>query len=233
MHGGYIHDGEYARAHGHRGICSESEWVQIERDLKLAEETGCSYHVCHISTKESVRLIREAKARGVDVTCETAPHYLIYTDADLREDGCWKMNPPLRSTEDKEELIRGILDGTIDMIATDHAPHSAEEKARGLEKSAFGIVGLECAFALMYTHFVKTGIMTLERLVELMHGNPTKRFGVETEGFTVFDVSEPYEIDPESFLSKGRATPFESHSVYGRCVMTAINGVPVYTDVKE
>ncbi len=233
LFGGYIHDGEYARAHGHRGISSESEWKMIERDIELARETGCPYHVCHISTKESVRLIREAKAAGVDITCETAPHYLVFCDEDLREDGKWKMNPPLRSREDMEELIRGVLDGTIDMIATDHAPHSAEEKSRGLEKSAFGIVGLESAFAVMYTHFVKTGKMSLERLVELMHGNPTKRFGVKTEGFTVFDVSEPYKIDPESFLSKGRATPFESHRVFGRCVMTAINGIPVYTDVKE
>ena len=229
LHGGYIHDGEYARAHGHRGICSESEWVQIERDLRLAEETGCAYHVCHISTKESVRLIREAKARGVDVTCETAPHYLIYTDADLREDGRWKMNPPLRSSEDREELIRGIKDGTIDMIATDHAPHSAEEKAKGLEKSAFGIVGLECAFALMYTHFVKTGIITLDRLVELMSDAPKARFCIDTgDDYTVFDVSEPYAIDPEQFLSKGRATPFGGHKVWGRCLLTVSDGKVAY-----
>ena len=187
----------------------------------LCLETGCAYHVCHISAKESVRLIREAKARGVDVTCETAPHYLIYTDADIKEDGCWKMNPPLRSAEDREELIRGIIDGTIDMIATDHAPHSAEEKARGLEKSAFGIVGLECAFALMFTHFVKTGIITLERLTELMSTNAQKRFGIDIgDDFTVFDVSEEYEIDPAEFLSKGRATPFAGHKVYGRCLLT-------------
>ncbi len=229
LHGGYIHDGEYARAHGHRGICSESEWVQIERDLRLAEETGCAYHVCHISTKESVRLIREAKARGVDVTCETAPHYLIYTDADLKEDGCWKMNPPLRSDEDREELIRGIKDGTIDMIATDHAPHSTEEKARGLEKSAFGIVGLECAFALMFTHFVKTGEITLERLTELMSTNARKRFGIDIgDDFTVFDVSEEYLIDPADFLSKGRATPFAGHKVYGRCLLTVSDGKIAY-----
>ena len=229
LHGGYIHDGEYAHAHGHRGICSESEWVQIERDLKLAEETGCAYHVCHISTKESVRLIRDAKARGVDVTCETAPHYLIYTDANLEEDGCWKMNPPLRSAEDREELIRGIIDGTIDMIATDHAPHSAEEKAKGLEKSAFGIVGLECAFALMYTHFVKTGIITIDRLVELMSTNARERFGIDTgDDFTVFDVSEPYAIDPDKFLSKGRATPFVGHKVWGKCVLTVSDGKVAY-----
>ena len=229
LRGGYIHDGEYARAHGHRGICSESEWVQIERDLKLAEETGCAYHVCHISTKESVRLIREAKARGVDVTCETAPHYLIYTDANLKEDGCWKMNPPLRSAEDREELIRGIIDGTIDMIATDHAPHSAEEKSRGLEKSAFGIVGIECAFALMYTHFVKTGIITLDRLIELMSRNASERFGIDIgSDLTVFDVSEPYAIDPDEFLSKGRATPFAGHKVWGKCVLTVSDGKVAY-----
>ena len=229
LHGGYIHDGEYAHAHGHRGICSESEWVQIERDLKLAEETGCAYHVCHISTKESVRLIREAKTRGVDVTCETAPHYLIYTDADLEENGCWKMNPPLRSAEDREELIRGIIDGTIDMIATDHAPHSAEEKSRGLEKSAFGIVGIECAFALMYTHFVKKGIITLDRLIELMSRNASERFGIDIgSDITVFDVSEPYAIDPDEFLSKGRATPFVGHKVWGKCVLTVSDGKVAY-----
>ena len=229
LHGGYIHDGEYARTHGHRGISSESEWRQIERDLRLAQETGCPYHVCHISTKESVRLIRDAKARGVDVTCETAPHYLIYTDADLCEDGRWKMNPPLRSYEDRDELIRGVLDGTIDMIATDHAPHSAEEKSRGLEKSAFGIVGLECAFALMYTHFVKTGIMTIERLCELMSTNPKARFGIDTgNDFTVFSIDEPYRIDPEDFLSKGRATPFEGAEVYGKCLLTVVDGKVAY-----
>ncbi len=229
LRGGYIHDGEYARAHGHRGICSESEWKQIERDIRLAKQTGCAYHVCHISTKESVRLIREAKAAGVDITCETAPHYLIYTDENLCEDGKWKMNPPLRSREDREELIRGIIDGTIDMIATDHAPHSAQEKSRGLEKSAFGIVGLECAFSLMYTHFVKTKIITLDRLIELMSKNPKKRFGIDTgDDFCVFDVSEPYTIDPDEFLSKGRATPFEGHKVWGRCLLTVSDGRIAY-----
>ena len=233
LFGGYIHDGKYARAHGHRGICSESEWKQIERDLRLAEETGCPYHVCHISTKESVRLIREAKARGVDVTCETAPHYLIFTDADLCEDGRWKMNPPLRDEEDRAELIRGIIDGTIDMIATDHAPHSAEEKSRGLEKSAFGIVGLECAFPVMYTHFVRTGIITLDRLVELMSTNARERFGIDIgEDFTVFDISEEYEIDPEEFLSKGRATPFAGHRVYGKCLITVSDGKTAYCGAK-
>ncbi len=227
--GGYIHKGEYAKAHGHRGICSESEYKQIERDIRLAEETCCAYHVCHISTAESVRLIREAKARGVNITCETAPHYLVFTDADLKEDGKWKMNPPLRSHEDREELICGILDGTIDMIATDHAPHSAEEKSRGLEKSAFGIVGLESAFSVMYTHFVKTGKMSIERLTELLSTNAQKRFGIDIgESFTVFEVREPYKINPDDFLSKGRATPFEDMEVFGRCMLTVVDGKPVY-----
>ena len=167
LFGGYIHDGEYAKAHGHRGISSASEYKQIERDLRLAEETGCAYHVCHISTKESVELIRQAKARGVDVTCETAPHYLVLCDEDMQEDGRFKMNPPLRSLEDKQALIEGIKDGTIDMIATDHAPHSAEEKGRGLEKSLMGVVGLETAFPVLYTELVTKNIITLERLVEL------------------------------------------------------------------
>ena len=229
LHGGYIHDGEYARTHGHRGICSESEWRMIERDIRLAKETGCPYHVCHISTKESVALIREAKAQGVDITCETAPHYLVFTDADLCEDGKWKMNPPLRAYEDRDALIEGILDGTIDMIATDHAPHSAEEKSRGLEKSAFGIVGLESAFAVMYTHFVRTGILSLDRLVELMSTNPRERFGIDTgDDFCIFDVSSPYKIDPNEFATKGRATPFEGHEVYGRCLCTVSNGRIAY-----
>ena len=225
LHGGYIHDGEYARTHGHRGICSESEYKMIERDIRLAKETGCAYHVCHISCAESVRLIREAKAEGVDITCETAPHYLVFTDADLCEDGAWKMNPPLRSAEDRDELIRGIIDGTIDMIATDHAPHSAEEKSRGLEKSAFGIVGLETAFAVMYTNFVRTGIITVERLRALMSDNAKERFGIDTaEDICVFDVSEKYKIDPDGFKSKGRATPFAGAEVYGKCVLTVSGG---------
>ena len=165
LKGGYIHDGEYAKKNGHKGICSASEYEQIERDLYLAEKTGCKYHVCHISTKESVELIRKAKQKGIDATCETAPHYLILDDSDLKEDGRFKMNPPLRSKADKEALIEGIIDGTIDMIATDHAPHSAEEKSKGLEKSAFGIVGIETAFQIMYTNLVKTGVITLEKLI--------------------------------------------------------------------
>ena len=229
LHGGYIHDGDYAREHGHRGICSESEWGPIARDLKLAEETGCPYHVCHISTKESVALIREAKARGVDVTCETGPHYLVLDDSDLREDGKFKMNPPLRSREDKEALIEGILDGTIDMIATDHAPHSAEEKSRGLEKSAFGIVGLETAFAIMYTHFVKTGKMSLEQLLRLLVDNPRKRFGLPLGNeFSVWKLDEEYVVDPAEFASMGRATPFENETLLGKCVLTVCDGRVVY-----
>ena len=229
LHGGYIHDGDYAREHGHRGICSESEWGPIARDLKLAEETGCPYHVCHISTKESVALIREAKSRGVDVTCETGPHYLVLDDSDLCEDGKFKMNPPLRSREDKEALIEGILDGTIDMIATDHAPHSAEEKSRGLEKSAFGIVGLETAFAVMYTHFVKTGKMSLEHLLRLLVNNPRKRFGLPLgNDFSVWDLEEEFTVNPEEFASMGRATPFEGAKLFGKCVLTVCGGRVVY-----
>lgn len=227
--GGYIHDGEYARMHGHRGISSASEYKQIERDLRLAEETGCAYHVCHISTKESVELIRQAKAHGVDVTCETAPHYLVLCDEDMQEDGRFKMNPPLRSREDKEALIEGIKDGTIDMIATDHAPHSAEEKGRGLEKSLMGVVGLETAFPVLYTELVMKNIITLDRLVELMSFKPKERFGIDTNNdFAVFDISEAYKIDPEDFLSMGRATPFAGREVFGRCLLTVHNGKVVY-----
>lgn len=229
LFGGYIHDGEYARMHGHRGISSASEYKQIERDLRLAEETGCAYHVCHISTKESVELIRQAKARGVNVTCETAPHYLVLCDEDMQEDGRFKMNPPLRSREDKEALIEGIKDGTIDMIATDHAPHSAEEKGRGLEKSLMGVVGLETAFPVLYTELVTKNIITLDRLVELMSFKPKERFGIDTNNdFAVFDISEAYKIDPENFLSMGRATPFAGREVFGRCLLTVHNGKVVY-----
>ena len=237
LHGGYIHDGSYAKAHGHRGICSESEWGQIKRDLKLVEEIGCTYHVCHISTKESVQLIREAKARGVNVTCETAPHYLILTDEDLQEDARFKMNPPIRSAEDRAALIEGIVDGTIDMIATDHAPHSAEEKGRGLEKSAMGVVGLETAFAAMYTHLVKTGIITMERLVELMHTAPCRRFGIGSElkeggiaNFTVFDLEKSYIVDPSEFKTMGRATPFTGMELFGRCLLTMKDGAIVWQE---
>ncbi len=229
LHGGYIHDGEYARAHGHKGICSESEYKQIERDLALVRETGCAYHVCHISTKESVSLIRKAKAEGLNVTCETGPHYLVMCDADLQEDGRFKMNPPLRSAADRDALLEGLLDGTIDMIATDHAPHGAEEKARGLAGSPFGVVGLETAFAVLYTDLVKTGILSLERLVERLAINPRKRFGIPMgKDFTVFELSEPYAVDPKDFHSMGRATPFEGKTVFGRCILTVCGGKTVF-----
>ena len=225
LRGGYIHDGEYAKTHGHRGICSESEWGPIKRDLQLAKETGCAYHVCHISTKESVELIRQAKKEGVDVTCETGPHYLLLSDKDLQEDGRFKMNPPLRSEEDRLALIEGLLDGTIDMIATDHAPHSKEEKAKGLEHSAMGIVGIETAFPLLYTYLVKPGIISLEKLVELMSVNPRRRFGLPQSGdWCVWDLEKEYTVDPDSFLSKGRATPFAGWKVCGENKMTIVGG---------
>ena len=234
LRGGYIHDGVYAKEHNHRGICSESEWGPIARDLALAKETGCAYHVCHISTKESVALIRAAKAEGVDVTCETAPHYLVLCDEDLCEEGRFKMNPPLRSSADRDALIEGILDGTIDMIATDHAPHSQEEKSRGLEKSAFGIVGLETAFPILYTEFVKTGKMTLERLVELMCINPRKRFGITSEvGYTVWNIEKEYTVNPDAFASMGHATPFAGKRVFGENLLTVYNGSVVYRKHEE
>ena len=229
LHGGYIHEGAYAKENGHKGICSESEFLQIARDLELVEKTGCSYHVCHISTKESVDIIRKAKARGVDVTCETGPHYLVMDDGDLQEDGRFKMNPPLRSAEDRLALIEGVIDGTIDMIATDHAPHSAEEKGRGLAGSTFGVVGLETAFAVLYTKLVKPGIITLERLIELLAINPRKRFGIPMgNDFTIWDLGKTFTVDPEEFLSKGKATPFTGWTLQGQCVMTICDGKVVY-----
>ena len=230
LEGGYIHKGDYALAHGHRGICSESEWKQIERDIQLVRETGCSYHVCHISTKESVELIRRAKAEGLDVTCEVGPHYLVLDDGDLQEEGRFKMNPPLRSSADRKALLLGLLDGTIDMVATDHAPHSAEEKSRGLEKSAFGIVGLETAFPVLYTKLVKPGIMTMETLLARMVYAPRKRFGIPlNEGdCSVWDLTEEYVIDPETFVSKGHATPFAGWKVFGRCLKTTCGGKTVF-----
>ena len=233
LRGGYIHDGEYAKTHGHRGICSESEWMQIKRDLELVREIGCSYHVCHISTKESVDLIRKAKAEGLDVTCETGPHYLVMDDSDLQEDGRFKMNPPLRSKADREALVAGIIDGTIDMIATDHAPHSAEEKSRGLEKSAFGVVGIETAFPICYTYLVKKGLISLEKLIELLVTNPRKRFGLELGcDFSIWDLDADYTVDPEEFVSKGHATPFSGWKVSGRCMATVCDGKLVWKETK-
>ena len=229
LRGGYIHDGEYAKARGHKGICSESEYAQIARDLKLVEEIGVKYHVCHISTKESVEIIRQAKARGVDVTCETGPHYLVMDDSMLQEEGRFKMNPPIRSKEDKEALIEGLIDGTIDMIATDHAPHSAEEKAKGLAGSAFGVVGIETAFPVMYTHLVKTGVITLEKLIQLLAINPRKRFEIPMgEDYTVWNLEEEFVVDPEKFVSMGKATPFAGWKLCGQCVLTVCNGKVVY-----
>lgn len=238
LHGGYIHDGVYCREHGHRGISSESEWRQVERDIELAARTGCRYHVCHVSTRESVELVRQARARGLRVSCETAPHYLLLCDEELREEGRFKMNPPIRSREDRAALISGIQDGTIEVIATDHAPHMAEEKLRGLARSAMGIVGLECAFPLLYEYLVRRGVITLERLVELMSVNPRRLFGLgggrleegDAADFTVLDLDAAWKIEPAAFRSKGRATPFAAWPVHGRAVLTVVDGRPVYED---
>lgn len=232
LYGGYIHDGEYAKAHNHRGICSESEWGQIKRDLELVKETGCKYHVCHISCKESVELIRRAKAEGLDVTCETGPHYLILDDSNLQEDGKFKMNPPLRSYQDKLALIEGIKDGTIDMIATDHAPHSADEKSKGLEKSAFGIVGIETAFPLMYTYFVKTGIITLEKLMDLLVYNARERFNIplNQNDYTLWRLDEEITVNADDFVSQGKAMPFEGYKLFGKCYLTVCGGKIAYID---
>lgn len=232
---GYIHDGEYARLHNHRGICSESEWGQIERDIELAREAGCRYHVCHISTKESVELIRQAKAEGVKITCETAPHYLTMCDMDLQEDGRFKMNPPIRSAEDRDALIAGVQDGTIDVIATDHAPHTTEEKSRGLEFSAMGVVGLETSFAVIYTKLVRAGIISLEKAVEIMSAAPRRIFGIggglavgERADIAIFDLNEKWSVNPAEFKTMGRATPFEGWQLQGRCRMTLVDGEVVY-----
>ena len=228
LKGGYIHDGKYAKEHNHRGICSESEYKEIARDIELARKTGAKFHVCHISTKESVELIRQAKKDGVDITCETAPHYLILDDSNLKEDGNFKMNPPLRDKSDKEALIEGIIDGTIDMIATDHAPHSLEEKSRGLEKSPFGIVGIEIAFPLLYTHLVKKGIITLDKLIDLLVNNPRERFNIPYDGFSIWDLDEEFIVDSKDFLSKGKSTPFIGEKLYGVNYITFCNGNVVY-----
>ncbi len=237
LRGGYIHDGEYARLHGHRGICSESEWGPIARDIELVKQTGVSYHVCHISTKESVDIIRRAKAEGVDITCETGPHYLLMNDMDLREEGRFKMNPPIRNEKDRLALVEGICDGTIDMIATDHAPHSEEEKSRGLEKSMMGVVGIETAFPLLYTYLVKKGVITLEKLISLMSTNPGERFGIgsalavgEPADLCVYDLGAKYTIAPENFLSMGRSTPFDGWEVYGKCKLTMVDGKIAYKE---
>ncbi len=232
LRGGYIHDGEYAKTHGHKGISSESEWAPIKRDLELVRETGCAYHVCHISCKESVQLIREAKAEGLNVTCETGPHYLILDDSNLQEDGRFKMNPPLRSREDRLALIEGIKDGTIDMIATDHAPHSNDEKSKGLEKSAFGIVGIETAFQLLYTYFVKNNVITFERLIDLLCFNARKRFNIplNDNDYTVWRLDEKITVNSDDFLSKGKAMPFENYELYGKCYMTVCGGKIAYKD---
>ena len=229
LEGGYIHKGEYALKNNHRGICSESEWGPIKRDLLLAKETGCKYHVCHISTKESVELIRQAKKDGVDATCETAPHYLVFNDMDLQEDGRFKMNPPIRSESDRQALIEGVLDGTIDMLATDHAPHSFEEKSKGLEKSLMGITGIETAFPVVYTKLVKPGILPLELVIKMLTDNPRNRFGIKDDGsLTVWDLSTQYKIDSNEFLSMGKATPFLGESVFGKCLMTVYGGKIVW-----
>ena len=235
LKGGYIHDGEYAREHGHKGICSESEWAQVKRDIELAEKIGCRYHVCHISTKETVQLVREAKARGVKVTCETGPHYLIFTDMDLEEDARWKMNPPIRSAEDRAALIEGIKDGTIDMIATDHAPHSIEEKSRGLKDSAMGIVGLETAFAALNTHLVKRGIISLEHLIKIMSINPRKVFRIEggievgeRADIVLLDTNKQWRVDSNNFYSMGKITMFDGREMTGDVVMTLHRGEIVY-----
>ncbi len=233
LRGGCIHEGKYAREHGYPGICSESEWREVERDLELVRDTGCAYHVCHVSTKESVELIRAAKADGVDVTCETAPHYLLLDDSDLRDSGDFKMNPPLRDASDREALIAGVLDGTIDVIATDHAPHTAEEKSRGLRDSLMGVVGLECAFPALYTGLVRTGIVPPERIIRMMTSAPAERFGIVRDpdtNYCVWDLGEEYEIDPDKFLSKGRSTPFRGMKVFGKCKMTVCDGRIVWID---
>lgn len=235
LRGGYIHDGEYAAKNGHRGICSESEWKQVERDIELAAEAGCRYHVCHISTKQTVELIRQAKARGVKITCETGPHYLTMCDMDLKEEGRFKMNPPIRSAEDRDALIAGLQDGTIDVVATDHAPHTAEEKSRGLERSAMGVVGIETSFAVIYTKLVKAGIISLEKAVEVLAEAPRKIFNLggglkegEAADITVFDLEKEFTVDPDTFLSKGRSTPFEGWQLQGECCLTLVDGRVAY-----
>ena len=234
LFGGYIHDGEFCRINGMKGISSESEWAQVKRDIEFVKKIGCKYHVCHISTKETVEFIRQAKRDGVDITCETGPHYLVLNDMQINDEGRFKMNPPIRSETDRLALVEGIKDGTIDMIATDHAPHSKEEKSKGLSGSNMGVVGLETAFAVMYTHFVKTGEISMEKLLELMVYNPRKRFGIELgNSYTVFDLGKKFTVDPEKFLSMGKATPFEGNELYGECLLTVKDGKIVTLNGKE
>lgn len=236
LHGGYIHDGLYARENKHRGICSESEWGQVKRDLELVRKTGCRYHVCHVSTKETVELIRQAKKEGLPVTCETGPHYLTMCDRQLKEEGRFKMNPPIRSSEDRDALLQGLIDGTVDMVATDHAPHTAEEKGKGLEKSLMGVVGIETAFPILYTNLVMSNRMTLETLIDRMAVAPRKAFGIEggeievgaKADLAVLDLKSKYIVNPDDFLSKGKATPFEGWLVYGENTMTIVDGKIVW-----
>lgn len=240
LRGGYIHDGEYAALNGHKGICSESEWQQIERDIELASQTDCRYHVCHISTKESVALIRQAKQRGVKITCETGPHYLTMCDMDLKEEGRFKMNPPIRSAADRDALVEGLKDGTIDVVATDHAPHTLEEKSRGLAGSAMGVVGLETSFAVIYTKLVREGVITLEKAVELMSEAPRRIFNLggglqvgQAADITVFDLNAEYDVNPEEFHSMGRSTPFEGWHLWGECCATMVDGRIVWTNINK
>ena len=235
LKGGYIHDGEYAAQHGHKGICSESEWQQIERDIELAADAGCRYHVCHISTKESVELIRQAKQRGVKITCETGPHYLTMCDMDLKEEGRFKMNPPIRSAADRDALVEGLKDGTIDVVATDHAPHTAEEKSRGLAGSAMGVVGLETSFAVIYTKLVREGVISLEKAIEVLSEAPRKIFNIggglnegQAADIAVFDLEAEFDVNPEEFHSKGRSTPFEGWHLWGECCLTMVDGKIVW-----
>lgn len=238
LFGGYIHDGEYARLHGHRGICSESEWGQVKRDVELVEEVGVQYHVCHISTKETVEIVRQAKAKGLPVTCETGPHYLAFCDMDLQEEGRWKMNPPIRSAQDRDALIEGIKDGTIEVIATDHAPHSMEEKTKGLEKSNMGVVGLETSFAAINTYMVNAGHISFEKLVEIMSVNPRKIFGMDAgikvgqkADLAVVDRNRVWTVDPQKFVSAGKYTPFEGVTLTGDVVLTVYDGKAVFNDL--
>lgn len=234
---GAINDSAYARAKGLSVNDPRSEWKQVERDIELLRQTGAPYHVCHVSTKESLALIRAAKAEGLDISCETAPHYLLLDDEQLRDEGGFRMNPPIRSPEDREALVAGLIDGSIDMIATDHAPHSEEEKAGGLAHSMNGIVGLETAFPLLYTHLVRRGLMPLEALIDRMHDAPNRRFHIPTAlkvgepaNLSIWDLGRQGRIDPAQFRSLGRSMPFAGWPVWGACLATFAGGRLVYTE---